>query len=90
MAKSDETLIELETAINNHFRAVWEEAGQTGETDYIPDWVVVIAYQDLAEGFRQAGYSVETRKEMHAHQIKGLLSEGIDWVEFEQHGGDDE
>lgn len=85
MTTSDETLAALEQAINNHFAAVWDENDQTGEADYIPDWVVVVSFQDLSEGFKQAGYSVETRKEMHAHQIKGLLAEGLDWVDEQRH-----
>lgn len=77
---ADKTLQALEDAVNAHFKQVWEDAGELNQSDYIPDWAVVIAYQDLASESQQADYSVETRLGMHAHQIKGLLNEGIDFV----------
>lgn len=86
---SEETLAALEAAINLHFKTMWKESGDEGLADYIPDWAVVIAFQDFGDADQKAcAYSMETRSMMQPHAIRGLLEEGLDWL-AEQRMSDD-
>lgn len=90
---SDQTLEALESAINLHFKTLWVESGQGTTSDYIPDWLVVIHFQDLTvedDGPVSAGYSMETRRRMAPHAIRGLLEEGLDWLAEQRMREDDE
>lgn len=78
---SEQTLQALEDAINLHFKTLWLEGGVQGGTDYIQDWVVIVASQDLSdEDGPMTEYSCETRERMAPHAIRGLLEEGLDWL----------
>lgn len=83
---SDDTLNALEDAISAHFKKLWEEGGVGVDEDYVGDWAVVIHFGSLSDELPSSGYSVETKRNMPPHHVKGLLSEGIDWVADAQEG----
>lgn len=90
-AEARATYDALEAAIEAHFRQLWADSEQTGKVDFIPDWAVVIYYEDMGtDEPQQGGYSVETRTNMRAHSIKGLLDEGKSWVDDLVYSDDDD
>lgn len=88
--ESQATYDALELAINNHFRQAWKDNEVLAAGDYIPQWALVIHYDDLNQAATSNGYDVESSKRLPPHALKGLLYEGIDWVTDRQSREDDD
>lgn len=70
----------MEEAIKDYFLQLWEDHEAAERGDFIGDWAVVVHADNLLDNGVSQLYVVETATGMPPHHIKGLLSEGIDWV----------
>jgi len=71
---------ELSQKIEEYFQAWWAYRNDGDSGDYVSCWALVANFGNLSEA-SAAGYIVETEPvNMPPHAMKGLLSEGVDWV----------
>lgn len=65
--------------------SVFEDSELAEDGDYIDSWAVVINYGNMNHDAMAGGYLVETFPlKTPPHAIKGLLREGIEWVQDAQ------
>jgi len=90
---SAELFEQLDNLVSRYFKELWAESGQGESGDYISSWGLVAHFANMNDPIDRpsAGYICETSPtSMPPHSMKGLFSEGIDWVDEAQHMDEDE
>lgn len=84
--KTNRLYEELNAKLNEYIQSVFEDTNDSEHGDYIDSWAVVLNYGNLNSNTMAGGYLVETfPNKMPPHALKGLLREGIKWVEDAQY-----
>lgn len=78
----------MESAIRTYFETVWRKTGVSEPGEYIGDWIVVAEFGSLIER-DSSGYVLEASMDGHAppHVIRGLLGQGVRWLDDAESGG---
>lgn len=84
--KTNKLFEELNTKLNEYIHSVFEDSDISEHGDYVDSWAVVVNYGNMNTGLMAGGYLVEAfPQRMPPHALKGLLREGIKWVEDAQY-----
>ena len=84
--KTNKLFEELNTKLNEYIHSVFEDSDISEHGDYVDSWAVVVNYGNINTGLMAGGYLVEAfPQRMPPPALKGLLREGIKWVEDAQY-----